>query len=223
MRKALAFAICCAAVLVFSDAAAPARDNAWDRIDIYCVVRDAQGRAVTNLAKDRFQVFEAGTPRPIRQMARADAPPIVVHITSSENLYSDAYEILWRTFDRRPVRKILVVSALAGAPPAALTTVRRWELDFFAESRGSMIYVVGDPGRLAHTELVALAEETGGRVVASERDVQDDLAAQYHIVADPSPHGGSRIAAGVFHTLEVRVAGANVQAPRSFYLTPIWH
>lgn len=195
-----------------------AQTNAWDRIDILCVVRDAQGHPVTNLTKDRLQVLDAGESRPILEFSRPTDRPQIETVTNGPNLYQDAYLAIMRTFRDSSQRRILVIedtSPLRSSSP--VTPARRWELIFFAERRGVVVYVVGDRGDL---RLAAMAEETGGRVVASERDIQADLAAEYHLVAQPSPHAPD---AGTFHTLEVR-AGSHlrVQAPRSYYITPPW-
>jgi hypothetical protein len=84
-----------------------------------------------------------------------------------------------------------------------------------------VIYVERAVASGAAASLAALAEETGGRVVASEREIQADLAAEYRIVAAPPRHDKN---AGAYQTLEVRIAtpGLHVQAPHNFYITPPW-
>jgi hypothetical protein len=194
-----------------------AQQTSWNRIDILCVIRDAQGRPVTNLTRNRLQVLGAGEPRVIFEFSRPRDQPQIETVANGPNLYPDAYLAINRKFTDSNRRKILVIEDRAAAADT-LTVVRRWELIFMAERLGVVIYVVR--GR-ACTALAALAEETGGRVVQSERDVQADLAAQYRIVAQAPPH--DRIA-GAYQTLEVRVAtpGLRVQAPHNFYITPPW-
>ena len=158
----------------------------WNRIDILCVIRDAQGRPVTNMTKDRVQLLAAGEPRRILEFSRATDQPQIETIALGPTLYQDAYQAIMRKFSDSTRRKILVIKAPQMA--VTLTTERRWELVFMAQRRGVVIYVDRGAADLAGSALAALAEETGGRVVASERDIQADLAAQYHIVAEPPPH-----------------------------------
>ena len=193
-----------------------AQTNDWDRIDILCVVRDAQGHPVTNLTKDRLQVLDAGESRPILELSRPTDRPQIETVTNGPNLYQDAYLAIMRTFRDSSQRRILVIEDKPPLRASRLTPARRWELILFAERRGVVVYVLGGDGG----PLTEMALETGGRVVASERAIQADLAAEYHIVAQPSQHAPN---AGTFHLLEVR-AGAllRVQAPRSYYITPPW-
>ena len=189
--------------------------QAWDRIDFFCVIRDAQGRSVTNLTKDRVQILSAGEPRAILEFSHPTDQPWIETIASGPNIYADTYRAIARTFAGSDRRKILVIEAQRAS---ALTEVRRWELIFLAERRGVIIYVVS--GATGST-LAPLAEETGGRVVASASEIQADLAAQYHIVAQAPPHAPK---AGAYQTLEIRIGagGLHAQAPRSFYITPPW-
>jgi hypothetical protein len=201
-----------------------AQTNGWDRINILCLVRDSQGRPLTNLTKDRFEIVDAGVSRAILEFSRPNDHPQIETIANGPNLYHDGYRAIWRTFGPTTNRKILVIDdrpplgTAIGTTPSGLTSERRWELIFLAERRGVVIYLLANSS-LAGTPLAAMAEETGGRVAASEHDIQADLAAQYHIVAEPPPHGPT---AGAFHALEVRVGGLRVQAPHSFYITPPW-
>ena len=194
----------------------------WNRIDILCLVRDAQGRPVTNVTKDHWQILDAGESRAILEFSRPTDRPQIETVSNSPNLYQDAYQAIWRKLGDSTKRKILVIddrTPLGTATP--LTVERHWELIFLSERRSVVIYVLGNRAHLAGTPLADMAEQTGGRVAASELEIQADLDAQYHIVAQPAEHGPK---VGLFHTLEVRVStkGLRVQAPHSYYITPPW-
>jgi hypothetical protein len=195
----------------------------WDRIDFLCVIRDAQGRPVTNVTKDRLQVRSAGEPRAILEFSRPADQPQIETITNGPNVYQDAYFDIMRKFTDSERRKILVIEdrpLAAGVLPPTLTVVRRWELIFLAERRGVVIYIERGGANPAGSPLAPLAEETGGRVVTSEREIQADVGAQYRIIAAPPLHDRN---AGAYQTLEVRVPpGLRVQAPHNFYITPPW-
>lgn len=175
---------------------------AWDQIDILCVVRDAQGRALTNLTQDRFQVFDAGEARPITAFARATGKAHIITIDNPEG----AYLAIMRQFNDADDRKVLIIS---GENKTPFTTQHNWELILLALRTHVTIYGAG-----------GLATATGGRPTASLREIQADLDAEYRIVATPLPHG---VDAGLYHALDVRVSGgARVQAPRSYYMAPPW-
>jgi hypothetical protein len=194
-----------------------AQTNDWDRIDILCVVRDAQGHPVTNLTKDRLEILDAGEARPILKFSRPTDRPQIERVANGPNLYQDAYLAIMRTFRESSQRRILVIEDQPPhRSPSTVTAARRWELIFLAERRGVVVYVLGGDGGT----LTDMALETGGRAVASERDIQGDLAVEYHIVGQPSPHATGT---GTFHTLEVRAGSTlRVQAPRSYYIAPPW-
>jgi hypothetical protein len=189
----------------------------WNRIDILCVIRDAQGRPVTNVTKDRVQLLAAGEPRRILEFSRATDQPQIETITLGPNVYQDAYQAIMRKFSDPTRRKILVIEEkLSPGSLTPLPLVWRWELIFLAERRGVIIYVLSHSDRLQ--PLADLAEETGGSVVLSERALQAELAAQYRIVAEPPHDPGT----GAYNTLEVRADGLRAQAPHNLYITPPW-
>ena len=194
-----------------------AQTSNWNRIDILCIVRDAQGRPVTNLSKDRFQILDAGESRAILEFSRPTDRPQIETVSDGPNIYQDVYLAIMRKFSNSGQRKILVIEDKPTLRnPNPLPLVRRWELILLAERRGVIVYVLAS-GKDAPS--ADIAEQTGGRVVASERDIHADLAAEYRIVAQPPPH---HAIAGAFNAVEVRAGGLRVQAPHSYYITPPW-
>ena len=185
----------------------------WDRIDVHCVVRDAAGRPASNLRAEQLQVFDAGELRPVISVIRETEPPDIVRIDNPASLYPDALLAITRRFQESSTRKILVISGLHSG---AMAAERRWELVLLALRLHVVVYGIGP----ADNTVVALAEETGGRIAPNWNAIQADLDAQYHIVATPLPHAPGT---GLLHQLEIRAPqGWRVQAPRNYYIAPPW-
>ena len=192
--------------------------GAWNRIDFLCIVRDAQGRPVSNLSQNSFHVLDNGAERPIVEFShpstQASNKPSIETIDGLT--YLGAYRAIFRDLPGKDGRRILLIT---GTDRETMVDARRWELAFLALREHVVIYGAGP----ASKTVTALAEETGGRVVASQRDFDSDLAAQYHIVATPSRRAEET---GTFHELQVVVngrEGLKVQAPRNYYIVPPWN
>lgn len=103
-RRSLFVSIVClctaAGLLAQGSQSAPQYRSSADMVPVYATVTDAQGRLVSNLTRDDFQVFDNGSPQPITAFAAGRQPISVVMMLDRSGSVADRFPLIEAAAER---------------------------------------------------------------------------------------------------------------------------